>query len=245
MRAIVRPLAWCLALALLALPVVGVLRGWFAATRWPVTRLVVQADFVHLEPEALRQAVRPTLARGFFALDLDAVRHAVAALPWVESVEVRKRWPDTLILRIYERQPFARWNDAELISRRGEVFRASAADVADLPALRGPAGHVAEVVGFYAQSLKAFAGTGLKVSGVSLSERGSWTLAVANGAQIMLGDREQAGRRLQRFLTVYPQVIAGHADGFLYADLRYSNGFAVRWPSATPAVPPPGGTPRT
>ena len=45
MRGAIRLVAWCLAIALVALPIVGVLRGWFAANRWPVTQLTVQAEF--------------------------------------------------------------------------------------------------------------------------------------------------------------------------------------------------------
>jgi hypothetical protein len=75
--------------------------------------------------------VRPRLGKGFFALDLDAVQKAVAALPWVESVEARKRWPDTLVLRIYERQPFARWNEKQLVSRQGALFSVADADHGD------------------------------------------------------------------------------------------------------------------
>ena len=243
MRGTIRLVAWCLAIALVALPVVGVLRGWFAADRWPVTRLTVQAEFKHVGADDIRAAVQPRLGKGFFALDLDAVQHAVATLPWVESVEARKRWPDTLLLRIYERQPFARWNDKQLISRQGQVFDApGSADNRTLPALSGPDARLAEVVSFYAEAQKAFAGTRLKITGVALSERGSWSLATDSGAQIVLGDREQAGRRLRRFLDVYPQLMAGHADGFAYADLRYTNGFAVRWP---PAAATAGGSPRT
>ena len=129
MKGTVRLVAWCLAIALVALPIVGVLRGWFAAGRWPVTQLTVQAEFQHVTADQLREIVMPRLGKGFFALDLDGVQKAVAALPWVESVEARKRWPDTLILRIYERQPFARWNEKRLISRQGLVF-----DVPDVPA---------------------------------------------------------------------------------------------------------------
>ena len=42
----------------------------------------------------VRAAVLPQVQRGFFAVDLKEVRAAVSALPWVEKVEVRKRWPD-------------------------------------------------------------------------------------------------------------------------------------------------------
>ena len=159
------------------------------------------------------------------------MRRAVAALPWVESVEARKRWPDTLLLRVYERQPFARWNEKQLISRQGLVFNApGAAGLNALPDLQGPDDRLAEVVSFYAEASKAFAGNHLAISGVALTERGSWSVTTTTGARIVIGDREQAGRRLHRFLDVYPQLIAGHADGFVYADLRYTNGFAVRWP---------------
>jgi cell division protein FtsQ len=246
MKGAIRLAAWCLAIALVALPVVGVLRGWFAADRWPVTRLTVQAEFKHVKAEQVRAAVLPRLGKGFFALDLDAVQKAVAALPWVESVEASKRWPDTLLLRIYERQPFARWNDKQLISRQGQVFSVPADELSsDLPSLHGPDDHLAEVVGFYADARKAFAGTHLQITGVSLTERGSWSLVAADGARIILGDREQAARRLRRFLDVYPQVVANHADGFAYADLRYTNGFAVRWTPPAAPTSTDKGAPRT
>ena len=238
MKGVVRLVAWCLAIGLIALPIVGVLRGWFASDRWPVTQLTVQAEFKHVSPDDIRAAVAPRLGKGFFALDLDAVQKAVAGIPWVESVEASKRWPDTLILRIYERQPFAQWNDNQLISRQGLVFSAPGIAGSGLPELHGPDTRLAEVVSFYTDVQKAFAGTHLQITGVSLTERGSWSLTTSTGAQIVLGDRDQAGRRLQRFLNVYPQLMAGHADGFAYADLRYTNGFAVRWPQSPATTNP-------
>jgi len=247
-RGSIRLVAWCLAIALVVMPVVGVLCGWFAADRWPVTQLTMQAEFKHVSAEQIRAAVLPRLGKGFFALNLDSVQKAVAALPWVESVEASKRWPDTLLLRVYERQPFARWNSSQLISQEGKVFTVpDAADYAQLPDLRGPDDHLAEVVSFFADVQKAFAGTHLKITGVTLTDRGSWSVATDSGAQIVIGDRNQAGRRLRRFLDVYPQVIAGHDQGFVYADLRYTNGFAVKWPQApaAPTAPTAGGTPRT
>ena len=238
MKGTVRLVAWCLAIALVALPIVGVLKGWFAGDRWPITRLTVQAEFKHVTADEIRAVVAPRLGKGFFALDLDGVQKAVATIPWVESVETSKRWPDTLVLRIYERQPFALWNDTKLISRQGLVFDAPGMAGSGLPDLHGPDDRLAEVVSFYAEAQKAFAGTRLQITGVALTERGSWSLTTATGAQLVLGDRDQAGRRLHRFLNVYPQLMASHADGFAYADLRYTNGFAVRWPQSTP-VPAP------
>lgn len=246
MRGAGRLIGWCLALALVALPVVGVLRGWFAAGRWPVTQLTVQAEFEHITPQQIQAAVVPSLGKGFFALNLDQVQKSVAALPWVESVEASKRWPNTLLLRIYERQPFAYWNNTHLISRQGVVFTAPLVGVdPNMPHLNGPDSRLAEVVNFYAETQRAFSQQKLRVAGVSLTERGSWSLAVGDSAQIVLGDHDQAAFRLHRFLDIYPQLMAGHTTGFAYADLRYTNGFAVRWAPPAPATPAAGGTPRT
>ncbi len=235
MRGSMRLVAWSLAIVLVALPVVGVLHGWFAAGRWPVTQLMVQGEFRHVGMEEIRAAVLPRLGKGFFALDLDSVQQAVAALPWVESVEARKRWPDALQLRVIERQPFARWNDKQLISRQGKVFEApiGTADAAALHDLAGTDDRLDEVVSFYFDVNKAFAGTHLVINGVALTARGNWSVTTATGARIVIGDRDLAGARLRRFLDVYPQLMAGHDAGFVYADLRYTNGFAVRWPQQT------------
>jgi cell division protein FtsQ len=240
-----RVVAWGIAITLVALPIVGVLQGWFAASRWPVRQLKVEAEYAHISAEQIRLSVLPQLGKGFFAANLDDVRKSVEALPWVESVEARKHWPDTILLRIYERQPFARWNESKLISRQGKVFEARGADqMAGLPQLRGPDARLAEVVSFYAQSQKLFAGTNLVVGGVTLSDRGSWSVTTQTGAEIVIGDRDQADRRLHRFLDVYPQLISGRQGGFATVDLRYTNGFAVSWPQA-PAATDSRSTPRT
>ena len=236
-RVVLKLTAWTIALTLVALPVVGVLNGWFAVERWPVRFVEVEAEYSHVSAEQIRAAAAAHLGPGFFALNLEEVRGAVAALPWVESVAARKRWPDTLVLAVRERQPFARWGDKRLISRDGDLFSVPGAEAIEgLPRLDGPDDALPAVVDFYVRAQKSFAGSGLVPSGVQLSNRGSWKLTLAGGAEILLG-HEQVDARIQRFLDVLPRLAADHPGGFQRADLRYSNGFAVQW--VTPAAPVP------
>ena len=236
---------WAVAIMLIVLPIVGVLQGWFASQHWPVTKLTVQAPFHEVTGPQLRAAVVPQLGKGFFALDLDQVQQAVAAIPWGQCGEARRRWPDSLLLRITEREPFAHWNEHQLISRKGQVFDGGQASVPDsLPQLAGPEPQMSEVVAFYVSLQRAFAPSGLKISGVSLSQRGSWTVRTANGARIEIGSRDMARERLHRFLGVYPQLLNQHPEGLAYADLRYTNGFAVRWDTSRTA-PSTQSTPHT
>jgi cell division protein FtsQ len=234
-RAPLKLLAWAIALTLIALPVVGVLNGWFAIERWPVRYLQVEAEYNHVSAEEIRAAAATHLGTGFFALRLEDVRAAVAKLPWVESVEARKRWPDTLVLQVRERQPFARWGEQRLIGLDGNLFSVpGGVDLQGLPQLDGPDAALFDVMDFYTKTQHAFSGSGLILTGVRLSGRGSWTLTLGGGAQILLGDK-QVDERLQRFLAVLPRAIAGHGGGFQRADLRYSNGFTIRWQAADAA----------
>ncbi len=236
-------LAWSIALALVALPVVGVLNGWFASERWPITRLNVRAEFNHVSAAQIRAAAEPLLGKGFFAMRLDRMRDAIARLPWVEHAEARKRWPDTIDLVVYEQQPYARWNSDRLINRAGKVFSVPAsADLIGLPRLAGPDDRIDDVIRFYADTVREFAGSGLGIAAVTLSPRGGWRLDLASGAAIEVG-REDAHARLKRFLDVWPRLVGSHPQAPAYIDLRYENGFAMRWAEAAPAPQPPPASP--
>lgn len=241
MNAAIRFLAWAMALIVVTLPVVAVLNGWIAADRWPIQRLRLTAEYQRVSVEQVRGAVAPQLGRGFFALDLAEVQRAVAALPWVEQVEVRKRWPDTIEVSLREHRAYARWGADRLLSDHGVMFTAEGLEeLQGLPQLEGPDAQVADVVAFHRAALSAFTGTGLGVSGVRLSARGSWSVTLVNGARIVVG-RDDTEARLQRLVRVLPQLLAGEARGFERIDLRYTNGFAVHWlqPAAAPSPTPP------
>jgi cell division protein FtsQ len=222
-------IAWAIAITLVALPIVGVLNGWFASDRWPVTKLDVHAEFNHVSAEQIRASVAPHLSEGFFAVNLADVRAAVAKLPWVERAEARKRWPDGIELTVYEQQPYARWGDERLINRHGKVFSVSGTEgLQGLPELSGPDDRLDEVIQFHADCLKEFTGSGLIVTAVALSPRGGWTIRLASGAAIAVG-RDHPRERLARFLDAWPKLAAGRTETPAYVDLRYANGFAVRW----------------
>lgn len=233
----IRVAAWIIAIALVALPVIGVLEGWFASSRWPVRELQVHASFRHVSAAQIRAAVAPSLGAGFFAINLDEVRDAVATLPWVGQVEVSKHWPDALDITVHEIQPVARWGTDALLGRSGRIFKVPNAAVANgLPRFDAPVDRAADVLAFYHTAVTDFAPYSLRVTEVDLSARGSWTLSLSNGGHVVVGG-ERPDQRLARFAAALPILMRGRSDGFVYADLRYSNGFAVRWPEPAPNPP--------
>lgn len=229
MNAALRIFAWLLALALVALPVVAVVNGWIGAERWPLTKLRVHGEFQRVDPAQLRATVLPYAQRGFFAVSLQQAQDAVEKLAWVEHAEVRKRWPDVLEISIVEHKPFARWGQDRLLSEHGRLFPVpKGLSGLKLPQLGGPDTQVQEVVALYNESRQLFAPLGIEVQSLVMDRRGSWSLRLGNGTDVVVG-RADARPRLSRFVRMLPQLLSRQQAPLLRADLRYTNGFALSW----------------
>lgn len=239
MNALLRILAWTLAIVLVALPVVAVLNGWIAGERWPMRSLAVTGEFRQVDEAAVREAVLPAVQQGFFAVDLDQVRDAVSQLPWVERVEVRKRWPDRLEVSLTEHTPVARWSDGRMLSEDGKLFAAPAGAGAGLPLFEGAEARASELMSFHSLARPLFLPLGLRVEAVTLSARGSWSLLLDDGTRIEAG-RGDPQSRLARFARMLPKIRAADPRLLVRADLRYTNGFTLVWQDAPapPATPP-------
>jgi len=229
MSALGRLLAWIVALLLALLPIIAVLNGWFAAERWPIEHLRITAEYRRVDAEQVRAAVLPHADRGFFAVDLAAVHASIVALDWVAEVEVRKRWPNLLEVTIHEHQPFARWGETQILSARGQLFTLPAQGAPDgLPQLDGSVDRVAEIVEVYQRAATQFATHGGELSGVRLSARGSWSFRLAGGTTVMAG-RGDPLPRIDRFAPHLAALKRVETRLLRRADLRYANGFALRW----------------
>ena len=200
----------------------------FAFREVVVTAPLGRASGAHLEA-----VIREELAGTFFTMDLNRAQRALAQVPWVRSVALRRQWPHRLEVEVEEHAPLARWNDAALVNTRGEVFSAEAKD--ELPQFQGPEGRAAEMTAQYRAWSERLAPLALAVRTLRLSARGSWHIE-ATGPQgpltLELG-RDDADARLTRFVAAQPRtlgVLARSGTRVDYVDLRYRNGFAARVP---------------
>ncbi|HEX5757031.1 MAG TPA: cell division protein FtsQ/DivIB [Arenimonas sp.] len=237
MNGLLRLAVWLLAIAMVTLPIVAVLSGWIGTERWPLRQLVLTGEFQLVEDARVREAVLPQAGRGFFAVDLREVRDAVAALPWVATVQVRKRWPDRIEIQVGEHRPVARWGESRMLAEGGELFPAVPGRGAGLPLFEAPDDRAGEVVVFHREAQAAVAPLGLAIAEVRLSPRASWSLVLDDGLELELG-RDEALPRLQRFAALLPALRAESAKALQRVDLRYTNGFAVVHQDP-PAMPPP------
>jgi cell division protein FtsQ len=241
------------AVAVLSMTLFGVWRARQDQCLFALKTLTVESRFAHLSAEQIRAAIKTQLDAGFFSIDLGATRAQLKALPWVAQVEVRKRWPETVFVRVVERNAIALWGENELLDTKGEAFRADGAGaISGLVSLRGPDSRRAELLMFYRNSEPMLRNLSLNLTHARFSKRGALTLRLSDGSKIILG-REQQPARWQRFIENLPTLRAKNpGQRLIEVDLRYTNGLAARFegpssaaPPSVPAPPQPAATPRT
>jgi len=209
--------------------------GLIGADRWPIQWLEVEGELERTSASQVRAAAAGSAIGGFFSVDLDRVRDAVEALPWVAEVEVSRHWPDALHIRIIEHQPVARWNDGGLFSDRGEVFTVSGSEgMQGMARLSGPDSRRDEVLEHWVWMRRELGRVGQDIRELHLDERGAWTLQLGSGVEVLLG-RARVAERLARLIAVH-DALEDEQRRPLRVDLRYTNGLAVRWAERQPRI---------
>jgi len=158
------------------------------AVRFPVSRVEVGGEVLFLDKTRLINLTKKHTSKGFFTLNIDEIKREILAMPWVSSVQIRRYFPDRLLIDIEERKAVIQWNDNALISSEGVPFypHQLREDNDELtywhdyfsswPHLRGDDTRVDEILiayMSYQQKLKVYK---LNVSGVSEDDRHSQIL---------------------------------------------------------------------
>jgi len=193
---------------------------------FPLKRVEVKGDLRHVTYQQVSFIVTREFKGNFFTLDLAQVSKGFQKLPWVRNVSLRRQWPDTLGVTLEEHKELARWAEGGLVNSRGEVFQA--ASNSELPIFRGPSGSEKEVSELYGQFKTALLPLKLKPVSLTMNERRAWEVKLDSGLILELG-RDQAAARLNKFVRAFDATIARMPRPVAYVDLRYPNGFAVRF----------------
>jgi len=210
--------------------------NWAAQRSWPVQWVHVEGSFRHVSAEEIRAHVAPLVKSGFFAIDAASLRIEIEDMPWIRRADIRRRWPDALVVTVEEQEPVARWYDGRLMNGTGELFDTGGVDGFEaLPVLAGPVGLELEVFEAWQNCSQVLLSAGLLIRHLTLDERRAWSLMLDDGAEIALG-RKAMDTRVRRLARVYAQLMRTDPPP-MAVDLRYTNGLAVRRDMAPGTLP--------
>ena len=93
--------------------------------RLPLRVIEIKGEFRQLDRATIERVVVDNIDGGFFSCDMNKLRKAVLAMPWVDDVSVRRSWPDRLSMVVTEQVPLARstWSDALAAGSRLAVLK--------------------------------------------------------------------------------------------------------------------------
>ena len=206
---------------------------------------VVGQTLKHINKSLVKQQVLETVQGNFFSVRLEDVKRGFESMPWVRHANVRRVWPNGLIVSIEEQRPFGTWGGAEsheLINNHGEVFAGRVSEVSDdvrLIDFHGPEDAGREVMSLYEKANNWFKPWGAEVTSLALTERYAWHIKLSNGMKVEFGRDEESSdktlteERVARLFKYWPQVQEKWSNRIDAVDLRYANGFAVHLAAAS------------
>ena len=195
----------------------------------PIAKVRVEGDLSYISQQAVQQHIEPFVQASFFSVDLVGMRNELEQMPWIASAQVRRVWPDQLVVKLEEQLPIARWGDEALLNNQGQAFAPrELANYQHLPQLYGPKRAQQRVMQQYQVLSQMLRPMGFTVVRLELRERGSWFLSTGQGIELLLG-RDHLVEKMRRLSVIFDKALKEQQTNIARIDLRYANGLAVAW----------------
>ncbi|MFT7492214.1 MAG: cell division protein FtsQ [Pseudohongiellaceae bacterium] len=195
----------------------------------PIKAVIIDGDFVYISRQSVKLLIDEHMKNSFIKEDLLSVRNKLMANPWIDSVSLRREWPDVLHVVIKEQRAIARWGDKGFLNYRGDLVLAkSDAVLNELPLLRSDDNQTQLLMRQYQFISELLSEHQLTILVLKKSTVGIWQAELNNGWKLFLG-RADINKKIQHLLFALDQkaiVLGSDIDSI---DLRYENGLSVQW----------------
>jgi len=206
---------------------------FFSKPQFPINTIQVVGEIENLKRQALQSAMMGYLDAGFFTVNVTAIKNAVEKLEWIESASVRRIWPDKIRVLVTEQKAIAQWDGKALINRNGALFSPEKVSFPEkLVSFKGPDAMRIELLELYQELQPMLQKQALMISELELNSRRALEITLSNGIKLVFGkqrDIRDSSVLIERFLAACKQGLADKMENIAIVDLRYTNGFSVRW----------------
>ncbi len=195
----------------------------------PIKYVRVEGAFQYIAKDKIKQVLRKQVSAGLYNTDIQQISESVQNLPWVNTVIIKRVWPDSIDIKIIEQIPVVRWKDRGLVNNEGEVFTPeNINEFTHLPILAGPIGNEKELLEVMTGLIYDLNDQNMQLTEFRVSDRRAWYIKCQNDIQLILG-RNKPLIKLQRLLNTLSFIGEQQIAKVAVIDLRYPNGYALRW----------------
>ena len=205
-----------------------------------VDQLKLRGKFRYLTPTDIESKIDTESLGNFFSIDLNKIKKDVESIAWVQSADVRREWPNTLLINLEEHRPVMSWKPLQGITAENKNYWLTSAGevvaLADEVAITNPielSGNAQDSHLILAQTYqwkKQVEQYGMRLINVNLSNSHAWQLVLQyqdNEFEVLLG-RTDSVQRLSRFLHLFDNQFRDSDQLLTRVDARYPNGLAIK-----------------
>ena len=193
----------------------------------PINTIVIEGDLTLAEQVAMQKHIGTLELPGILSLALPRLETQLQQMDWARRVDVRRRWPNKLVIYVYKESPVAQWDDHTFLSADGDILQLP--DQYDqLPRLSAQLSSPRESMEIFRLLQQYAARQGLEILELTETAQGEWHVGFESGTVVRLGAVELEAR-MSRFLSAYTNIIQQQRRPVAYVDARYPSGVAVRY----------------
>lgn len=195
----------------------------------PIKTVQVNSNLAYVDKLDIKEIVAKFYTQGFFTVRLDEFEEELENIDWIFQANIKREWPNTLLIKIDEQNPTFRWAEQSLLNQEFmPFFIANNEGFTHLPKLKGSIGREQYLSHLYKKYNKYFARLGLAISSIEEDARYDKLIHLNNGIRINIG-KDQVEQKIERCLLSFEELSLEEIAAIANIDLRHSNGFAVRW----------------
>jgi len=203
---------------------------------FPLKRVIIQEPLRYGDMREVSEIIRNHHQRDLLHMDVTLLADEMQRLDWIAKASVYKRWPDAVEVKLEERVPVVRWGGRAFLDASGEPFSIPDNDkLRELATIHGPDGYEKQVLQYWHDIAPWLGARQLQLQQLSLDQRLVWHAELENGLDVILG-RDQLNDRLKKLAVVNDKVIKPYHRYIEAIDLRYHDGFSVRWKAGVKPV---------
>ena len=190
---------------------------------------VTSSELINVNKDDISKAVKYLYSKSFFDVDLNYLKNKLEKIEWVRKINVRRSYPNEVIIDIEEHTPILIWNNKMYINEYGEKFKVSKIDKS-IPILISDESRINEVFSYFELFNDKLSSRKLdfKITKIVENEIRSLTISLSSGINIQLGSKD-VNNKIPLFFEIYKSLNTRDLNKIRYIDMRYSNGFSVGW----------------
>lgn len=195
-----------------------------------VNKISISSNGNNVNTDILKTQIKKKIKlQNFFNINPLNIQKELLNHPWIKKIEVYKKFPDKLIIKITERVAIAIFNDISLVDGSGNIFKRLEKKKNLLKFYADDQKEVKYIYNFYKKFIKFqnLNNIQIDISYIKINSIKEFVVRTKANNLIYFGSKN-IDERLGRFIQLYGSIELENLNNVEYFDMRYTNGVSVK-----------------